>query len=253
MTMIIDLSVPVRNGAQEPDPPTIQYVDHAEGAQLFGKRYNLAPSDFRNGLYCAVESITLRTHTGTHVDAPWHYGPTSEGKPARTIDQMPLSWFFNDAVVLDFSAKPSGYGITEADVEAELARIGYSLKEGDIVLLRTDTLKRFGHLHNNWNMHPGPTRGAIKWLIDHGSKVIGIDAYALERTAEVMLKDLHAGMPERFWEAHYHGMEQEYCQIEKLFNLDALPRAFGFKVACFPVKVEGGSAGWTRAVAIFES
>ena len=39
--------------------------------------------------------------------------------------------------------------------------------------------------------------------------------------------------------------------MEKLHNLTALP-PFGFKVACFPVKIEGASAGWTRAVAIFE-
>jgi kynurenine formamidase len=37
--------------------------------------------------------------------------------------------------------------------------------------------------------------------------------------------------------------------MEKLANLDKLP-PYGFKVACFPVKIEAASAGWTRAVAI---
>ena len=41
----------------------------------------------------------------------------------------------------------------------------------------------------------------------------------------------------------------DYCQIEKLHNLESLP-ASGFMVACFPVKVARASAGWTRAVAI---
>jgi kynurenine formamidase len=36
-----------------------------------------------------------------------------------------------------------------------------------------------------------------------------------------------------------------------LANLDQLP-PFGFKVACFPAKIKAASAGWTRAVAIFE-
>jgi hypothetical protein len=40
-----------------------------------------------------------------------------------------------------------------------------------------------------------------------------------------------------------------YAQIERLVNLSELP-AFGFKVACFPLKIKGGSAGPTRAVAI---
>ncbi len=49
-----------------------------------------------------------------------------------------------------------------------------------------------------------------------------------------------------------HGRNCGYLQIEKLANLDALPKPFGFKVAVFPVKFAGGSAGWTRAVAILE-
>jgi kynurenine formamidase len=53
------------------------------------------------------------------------------------------------------------------------------------------------------------------------------------------------------WGAHFAGIEKEYCQIEKLTNLDKLP-PYGFKVACFPIKISGGSAGWVRPVAIIE-
>jgi cyclase len=55
---------------------------------------------------------------------------------------------------------------------------------------------------------------------------------------------------EVLWEAHLAGIEKEYCQIEKLANLDSLPAPTGFKVACFPVKLKGAGAGWCRAVAI---
>jgi kynurenine formamidase len=48
------------------------------------------------------------------------------------------------------------------------------------------------------------------------------------------------------------GREIGYCHIEKLHNLEALP-AKGFTLSCFPVKVRGGSAGWTRAVAIIDA
>jgi kynurenine formamidase len=34
-------------------------------------------------------------------------------------------------------------------------------------------------------------------------------------------------------------------------HLEQLP-AFGFTVACFPCKIARGSAGWTRAVALFD-
>jgi kynurenine formamidase len=53
------------------------------------------------------------------------------------------------------------------------------------------------------------------------------------------------------WEGHKAGREIGYCHLEKLHNLEALP-ADGFTLACFPVKIRGASAGWTRAVAIVD-
>jgi len=53
------------------------------------------------------------------------------------------------------------------------------------------------------------------------------------------------------WEGHRAGREIGYCHIEKLSNLDKLPPS-GFTISCLPVKVYRGSAGWTRAVAIFD-
>ena len=53
------------------------------------------------------------------------------------------------------------------------------------------------------------------------------------------------------WEGHKAGRDRGYCQIEKMGNLDELP-ATGFTVVCFPVKIKDASAGWTRAVAVFD-
>ena len=52
------------------------------------------------------------------------------------------------------------------------------------------------------------------------------------------------------WSAHFAGIEREYCQIEKLANLDLILRPFGFKVSCLPIKIKDGSGGWCRAVAL---
>ncbi len=57
--------------------------------------------------------------------------------------------------------------------------------------------------------------------------------------------------PSIVWEGHKAGMERAYCQLEKLGNLAALPPA-GFEVICFPTKIKGASAGWTRAVAVID-
>jgi kynurenine formamidase len=54
------------------------------------------------------------------------------------------------------------------------------------------------------------------------------------------------------WPAHFAGITKEYCHIEKLANLDKIPKPHGFKVAVFPIKIKGASAGWARPVAIIE-
>jgi kynurenine formamidase len=65
--------------------------------------------------------VRLTTHSGTHLDAPWHFHPTMDGGRARmTIDEVPLEWCFQRGVKLDFRAFPDGYVVTAQDVEDEL-------------------------------------------------------------------------------------------------------------------------------------
>ena len=248
----IDLSAPITNSSPDAiNRMQITYASHKETAQTLGKGFGLEPSDLPDGLLAAVENVTLSTHSGTHVDAPWHFGPTSEGRPAKTIDEVPLEWCFGDGVVLDLTHKTRGEGITVQDLQEALARIDYRLKPFDIVLIRTDTDKRY-HEPNYENLHPGMTREATLWLIEQGVKVMGIDAWGWDRPFDDMVQEYKEGKIKLVWEAHYAGKDREYCHIEKLANLDRIPRPYGFTVAVFPVKVERASAGWTRAVAIVE-
>lgn len=53
------------------------------------------------------------------------------------------------------------------------------------------------------------------------------------------------------WDGHRASMEIGYCHMEKLTHLESLPSA-GFEISCFPYKIKGASAGFIRAVAIFE-
>jgi kynurenine formamidase len=55
------------------------------------------------------------------------------------------------------------------------------------------------------------------------------------------------------WEAHFAGIEVGYCHMEKMANLSAIGRPHGFTVCCFPIKIKGASAGWTRPVAILDA
>ena len=135
---IIDLSVPIKE--TPPDSPLrvdIQYIDHKQGAKVFGPIFGLKDEDFPEGNFSAVEKLTLTTHSGTHLDAPWHYWPTSEGKPSKTIDRIPLEWCFRDGVVLDLKHKEAREEIHIEDIRKALEKISYRLKPFDIVLLMT--------------------------------------------------------------------------------------------------------------------
>jgi len=250
---ILDLSVPLEHLApSEPLPARIRYITHAEEGleqmqQFFGiKREDLTWS---NGLGWAVEEIQALTHTGTHVDAPYHYAPRSEGKAAKTIDEIPLEWCFAPGVRLDLRGVSAGEFITCDDLQRSLDHIGYVLQGGEIVLLQTGADARLGS--TDYFRQPGLGREGVFWLTDRGVKVIGIDAYTLDRPFANMVADYRrTGDGRSIWPAHFAGIEREYCQIEKLANLDKIPQPFGFFVSCFPVKIAKASAGWCRAVAL---
>ena len=165
---------------------------------------------------------------------------------------MPLEWFYNNGVVLNFTDKPDGYCFTVADVQEKLAAINYTLKPFDIVLIRCDADKRL-HDDDFVKIHVGASAEATHWLIDQGIKVMGTDGWGWDIPLHIQTEDYFSNSrPGVIWAAHYVGREKEYYQIEKLANLDQLP-PHGFKVSCFPVKIKGGSAGWCRAVAFVES
>jgi kynurenine formamidase len=230
----------------------IKYSGHEEGVMGMLPFFDCKREDLPGGRGWAGETLTLSTHDGTHVDAPWHYAPVSEGKKARTIDEMPIEWFFGNGVVLDMQHKPKGAAITTTDLKAALKKIKHTLKPGDIVCLQTGAAKYWGTL-DYFFAGCGLVRESTLWLIEQGVRIIGTDAWGLDRPFDAIRADFQRTHDKTIiWSAHYAGIEKEYCQIEKLTNLDKLPRPTGFKIACFPVKIRGASAGWVRVAAIFE-
>lgn len=247
----VDLSATIAP-SPEGTPPFIRtdiaYHDHAHGAEQIQAILKVPSALLRNGEGWATEEFTrFGTHDSTHVDAPWHYNSAIQGQPAQTIDELPLEWFFSAGVALDMTHKAEGEAVTVADLEAALERIGYTLQPRDIVLIRTGCDAFYGqpdYMFRGCGVSPEATR----WLFERGIRVMGIDAWGwdapLDRQARAALTSQAPGV---FWAAHQ--VDLPYAQIERLFNLGSLP-PFGFTVACFPLKVMGGSAGPTRAVAI---
>ncbi|MBV8092013.1 MAG: cyclase family protein [Acetobacteraceae bacterium] len=253
---IVDLSVPMQNGIPS-DPPQslvqIAYTDHDQSAAFVAGLFSgLTPDQLPEGKGWAVETVRLSTHTGTHLDAPWHYHPTmNQGERAITIDEVPLEWCYGPGVKLDFRHFEDGYVATAPDVESELARIGHALQPGDIVVVNTSAGRRYGQA-DYMDSGCGMGREATLYLTSRGVRVTGTDGWSWDAPfVHTARRFAQSRDPSIIWEGHKAGREIGYCHIEKLHNLEALPPT-GFAIACFPVKIHKGSAGWTRAVAIIE-
>jgi len=261
MTRYIDLSMPIENDVKsDPEPygPKITYLKHDETFDQISPFFpGLKLEQMPDGEAWAVELLELSTHNGTHMDAPWHFHSTQDAalksgaKPALTIDQLPLEWCQKPGVKLDFRHLKDGHVVTAEEVDAELDRIGYTLKPFDIVLINTRAGKRYG-FDDYIDAGCGMGREATLRLAEQGVKIVGTDAWSWDapfsHTAKKWEQDRD---PSIIWEGHKAGREIGYFQIEKLHNLEALP-AHGFTVSCFPVKIKAASAAWIRAVGIID-
>jgi kynurenine formamidase len=141
--------------------------------------------------------------------------------------------------------------VTAEDVAAELERIGHILQPLEIVVVNTAAGAAYGQ-PDYVNRGCGMGYEATMYLLERGIRVTGTDAWSWDApfsyTAERFAREKDASI---IWEGHKAGRDIGYCHLEKLHNLESLP-ATGFTLSCFPHKIKGASAGWTRAVAIVD-
>lgn len=259
MTRIIDLSLPIDDTVPEPFPVKVERVGHAEGARRVGTKFQppeggnrIEASSFPDGMFISHESVTASVHCGTHVDAPYHFGPDSEGAPAKTISDLPLEWCYGNGFVLDMTMLEPGSEITPGDIDRALAGIGYTVRPGDIALVRTGADRHFG-TPDYYRMFAGLGEKGLAHLLDMGIRTVGTDAVTIDRPFDNMVEEYFSSCDgSALWPAHLYGRKCEYCHIERLAKLGSLPRPYGFTFACFPVKIKDAGAAWARAVAIIE-
>lgn len=248
---LIDLSSLIENVNVSPvDQVEIEYADHVAGAAAIEGMLGVSKELLRDNEGWAVETIRqLSTHGCTHVDAPYHYNSRIQGRPAQTIDELPLEWFFSYGVKVDVRHKADGDAVTAEEMEVALADVGHRLRPLDIVLVQTGCDRHYGE--PDYMAHGcGVTAEATRWLYDQGVRVMGIDAWGWDRPlpmqAEDAVRKQESGI---FWEAHQ--CDLAYSQIERLTNLALLPPS-GFRVICFPLRIKGASAAPARVVAVLE-
>ena len=251
---IIDLSKPIRYNKNDPwfMKVRIKHKAHRKSKwllRLLGLPLRLFPEGFEGWADDTIQKMGV--HSTTHIDAPWHYSPTTNGQKSKTIDEIPLEYCYSDGLVVDMKHKDDFDPITVSDIETFLKEQKMTLKPGMIVLIKTGRDKWNGtrDFHKKGTgMSPEPT----EWLIDKGIRVMGIDAWGWDLPLPYMLnKAKKDNNPDYFWGAHLVGQRKEYWHMEQLVNLDALPLS-GFKIAVFPLKIVGASAAPARVIAFLD-
>lgn len=251
---IIDLTKPIQYNAGDPKfmKVRIKHKAHKKAKwllKLFGLPSKLFPKNFIGWADDTIQHMGV--HSTTHIDAPWHYGPTCEGKPAKTIDEVPLDWCYGKGIVIDMSHKDDFDPITRQDIQTYLKEKNLTIEEKMIVLIRTDRDRDMGTKRFFTN-GTGMSAEATEWLIDQGIKVMGIDQWGWDLPLPYQIKKAKETNDNSvFWEAHLVGTRKEYCHMEQLTNLAALPPS-GFTICVFPMKIVGASAAPARVVALID-
>lgn len=265
--MHVDLSIPIRRTA-----PGIEFEQwlHADGVGHLTKRIRrlpgdsradrvrnyarwltgsrrLKPADLPDGCFLSNEFYRMTVHAGTHVDAPFHYGPTCEGKPAKKVMDLPLDWFSGPGVILD--VRDCDGVVDDVTVKQALARRGADLPPGAIVLFRTDADLMLGRVDYH-TRSTAITPAAVDELLGAGVKVMGTDCWSFDAPARQMVERFFRTRdPDALWPTHMHGREREFIQIEGLANLRSVPDG-PFTFSAYPIALADAGAAWCRAVAV---
>ena len=149
---VIDISVPNGPG---------QHVYPGDPAPRVERAKQIARGDV-----CNVSLLTMGSHTGTHVDAPYHF---IDGGPR--LGEVSLDRMVGEAVVLDLRGRPAVDG-------AALA--GAPIRSGDIVLCLTDNSARWGAADFQRDF-TYLTLDAARLLVERDVRAVGIDYLSIEQ------------------------------------------------------------------------
>jgi kynurenine formamidase len=205
----------------------------------------LAFGKTEGGYFYAANTFAMPEHGGTHLDAPIHFSETG-----RTTDQIPLEQLIAPAVVIDVTTRAAAdrdYRATADDVR-QFEKAHGAITRGTIVLLRTGWSR---HWPNVKAYLGDDTRGdasklsfpsfgveAARLLVEErGAAALGVDTASIDygRSTDFQVHRLAAA--------------KNVAGFENLTSLERLPPR-GALVIALPIKIEGGSGGPLRAVAL---
>jgi len=174
--------------------------------------------------------LELMTHTGTHIDAPFHFFPDAE-----TVDQLPLSHFHAPCVAFDLRHKEAGSGIAATDLKPNASKI----RDAMIVLLKTGWAEKRALTKEFLTAWPYLTGEGAEYLISLGIHGVGIEGLSIGGFND----------PEKETAAHKALLGAKKLIIEDIRIPEAMLDGKRRHFAAFPVLIQGAGGAWTRAVA----
>jgi kynurenine formamidase len=197
------------------------------------------------GWFYSAYAFSAPEHGGTHLDAPIHFG---EGH--LSVDRVPLDRLIAPAVVIDVSAKAgrdADYRLTPEDVTA-FERANGRIEPGTIVLLRT-----------GWSMRWPDRKAYLGDDTPNDASKLRFPSFGVE-AARLLIQDRRVAAigadvasidygPSQDFMVHRIAAAADVPGIENLTNLNLLPPKGAF-VFALPMKIEGGSGGPARVVAL---
>ncbi len=220
---------------------TLYWPTDTEGFELESLAYG--PS--AGGYFYSSNRLSTAEHGGTHIDAPIHFAAAG-----WTVDQIPLERLVVPAAVIDISAQADAdhdYRLTVGDIESWEAEHG-QVAAGSALLVRSgwgrfwpdakqylgdDTPGDASHLR-----FPGFGADAARLLVDQRAvAMLGIDTASIDHG------------PTSDFPVHQIVGAANVAGLENVANLERLPPT-GAWIVALPMKIEGGSGGPVRIVAL---
>jgi kynurenine formamidase len=177
----------------------------------------------------SIERVNCTTHTGTHMDAPFHF--LEDG---LTVDRIPAANLVGRAAVLDLRKEIAGPVI---DLESLKKHWPTSVRP-EIVLLETGWSHERAPTHRYLYDFPGITPESAKWLADQGIRGVGTDTLGIDPFSNTK------------FEAHKVLLGRGIWILEALDHLDELAEGRSYTLVAGPLKIAGASGAMARVFAL---
>jgi kynurenine formamidase len=176
-----------------------------------------------------LELLFLSTHTGTHLDAPFHF--IEKGKKIHEI--LPIR-LISDAILLHIQ-KEANQLITKADI-IEFEKRSSKIKNNSTVIFATGWQKNFQKEYY-FKKNPGLSTSAARYLVSKKVNLVGIDSPSIDKGNDTKFS------------VHQIFSKNNVLILENLCNLEKIP-AEHFKLIVLPLKLKDATGSPVRAVAV---